>query len=542
MMKKKVMPLSCLMAAAMLAGCGTAAPAVPEETTAPAVETAEAAQETAPADAAESEAAAVEKTAGVWQVEPCYNFDEIVPLYSEWDHTAGKNAADGLYAVRDGERWSLFSTKTGNIMMQDAAQQMPYLYGTNELSVWLDDEYYNYDNFAAMREKCEGLNAELQANGAEIEVLYDGVGGYANRWIYTEDGQIYYDLLGTYEFSGTPLVQVSDASALFGVRPATWDNEYRCYTVANGAPYAVARSDGSLLSSFRYKNVCMAGDELIAVEDTDGNWGYCDINGEEVIPCTYQAAMQAEGASEPIALRHNIPQFPLVFIIGIAGNADEFDAVGVGQGSIKIPAVLQNQRLSGGSFFYVQLAARDLPDLFAVQPGGHQTLAGALVQVVHLFLRLGKGKADLLGGQVGGVAVQRIHHPGHKTIRCGAAGLRCRTDLPLQSLLVGICVDVRLLQKAQIHAALVQRFVQGTALVGAAAHAGDAVKHDGIPFLHNAQQLVQFPAALAGCAGVDLPHDMGRWVGSGNVADLALDILLRRGNAAVSIDKHSYHL
>lgn len=209
MMKKKVMPLSCLMAAAMLAGCGTAAPAVPEETTAPAVETAEAAQETAPADAAESEAAAVEKTAGVWQVEPCYNFDEIVPLYSEWDHTAGKNAADGLYAVRDGERWSLFSTKTGNIMMQDAAQQMPYLYGTNELSVWLDDEYYNYDNFAAMREKCEGLNAELQANGAEIEVLYDGVGGYANRWIYTEDGQIYYDLLGTYEFSGTPLVQVS---------------------------------------------------------------------------------------------------------------------------------------------------------------------------------------------------------------------------------------------------------------------------------------------------------------------------------------------
>lgn len=178
MMKKKVMPLSCLMAAAMLAGCGTAAPAVPEETTAPAVETAEAAQETAPADAAESEAAAVEKTAGVWQVEPCYNFDEIVPLYSEWDHTAGKNAADGLYAVRDGERWSLFSTKTGNIMMQDAAQQMPYLYGTNELSVWLDDEYYNYDNFAAMREKCEGLNAELQANGAEIEVLYDGVGGY----------------------------------------------------------------------------------------------------------------------------------------------------------------------------------------------------------------------------------------------------------------------------------------------------------------------------------------------------------------------------
>lgn len=240
MMKKKVMPLSCLMAAAMLAGCGTAAPAVSEKTTAPAAETAEAAQKTAPADAAESEAAAMEETAGMWKVEPCYNFDEIVPLYSEWDHTAGKNAADGLYAVRDGERWSLFSAKTGNIMMQDAAQQMPYLYGTNELSVWLDDEYYNYDNFAAMREKCEGLNAELQANDAEIEVLYDGVGGYANRWIYTEDSQIYYDLLGTYEFSGTPLAQVSAAPDTPSVDTPSTDNKAAETPAAAGAPSAAA--------------------------------------------------------------------------------------------------------------------------------------------------------------------------------------------------------------------------------------------------------------------------------------------------------------
>ena len=63
MMKKKVMPLSCLMAVAMLAGCGTAAPAVPEETTAPAAEIAEVVQETAPANDTESEAAAVEETA-----------------------------------------------------------------------------------------------------------------------------------------------------------------------------------------------------------------------------------------------------------------------------------------------------------------------------------------------------------------------------------------------------------------------------------------------------------------------------------------------
>ena len=135
------------------------------------------------------------------------------------------------------------------------------------------------------------------------------------------------------------------------------------------------------------------------------------------------------------------------------------------------------------------------------------------MQVIHLFLRLGKGKADLLGGQVGGVAVQRVHHPGHKAVCCGAACLRRCADLPLQSLLVGVGVDVRLLQKAQVHAALVQRLVQGTAFLGAAAHAGDTVKHDGIPCLHNVQQFVQFPATLAGRTCIDFPDDMRRWVG-----------------------------
>ena len=41
---------------------------------------------------------------------------------------------------------------------------------------------------------------------------------FMNRWIYTADGQIYYELLGNFEFDGTPLAQVSDAPALFGVQ------------------------------------------------------------------------------------------------------------------------------------------------------------------------------------------------------------------------------------------------------------------------------------------------------------------------------------
>lgn len=37
---------------------------------------------------------------------------------------------------------------------------------------------------------------------------------------------------------------------------------------------------------------------------------------------------------------HTIPQLPLVFIIGIAGDADQPDTVGVTQGAAEIPAVL----------------------------------------------------------------------------------------------------------------------------------------------------------------------------------------------------------
>lgn len=291
-MKKKLMSLSSLLAAVLLAGCGAAVPAVvPEETPEPtASETTEIAAEAVPA---ETEATATEEPADVWQVEPTYSFDAMVPLYSEWTRTAGMGDTDGLYAVRSGDRWSLFSARTGNVMLQDAARQMPYLYDGEYLSAWFDDEWYN--DYSALQEKCEGYNAELQANGADMQVLYDGIGGIANRWIYTEDGQIYYDLLGTYEFSGTPLEQVSDAPALFGVRQATWDNEYQCYTVDNDALYAVADSAGNLLTDFSYKNVCMAGDVLIAVQSTDGSWGYCDKSGSEVIPCAYQGVLQAEG-------------------------------------------------------------------------------------------------------------------------------------------------------------------------------------------------------------------------------------------------------
>ena len=110
---------------------------------------------------------------------------------------------------------------------------------------------------------------------------------------------------------------------------------------------------------------------------------------------------------------------------------------------------------------------------------------GALVQIVHLFLSLGKGKEYLLFGQIGSVAVQRIHNARNKSVCCGTAGLWGRANLPLQRLLVCICVNVRFFQKAQVHTALIQCLIQSASFLGATAHAGDTVKHNGVPRLHS---------------------------------------------------------
>ena len=297
-MKKKIMSLSCLMVAAALAGCSAAAPAAAsEETTTP--ETSEMTEIPPEAAPAATETPVGAEDTDLWKVEPAYSFDAMIPLYSEWDHTAGRNEADGMYAVRTGERWSLFDSDTGSVILQDEAQQMPYLFGGSELSVWLDESYYNSD-FEVLKKKYNEINAELQANGADMEVQAGDSCVFMNRWIYTADGQIYYELLGNFEFDGTPLAQVSDAPALFGVQQAAWDNDYQGYTVDENALYAVADSAGNLLTDFQYQNVCMYGSDLIAVQDETGNWGYCDKSGNEVIPCVYQAEMDAQGLTGPI--------------------------------------------------------------------------------------------------------------------------------------------------------------------------------------------------------------------------------------------------
>ena len=98
---------------------------------------------------------------------------------------------------------------------------------------------------------------------------------------------------------------------------------------------------------------------------------------------------------------------------------------------------------------------------------------------------------------------------------------------------------MRFFEKAKSYILDVQVFVQLATLIRIAAHAGYAVKYDSVSCLHGVKQLVQFSAALIGCAGIYFSDDMCGWVHCQNVAHLSFNVLLRRGNAAVAIYLHS---
>ena len=101
----------------------------------------------------EAVATAIPSTSNAnWKLPPQYDFDEMIPLFSRETHTAGYAAARNLYAVRKGERWSLFNAANCNAFLEDLSESIPYLYGEQELSIGVDDTY-DYQKLNALEEQ-----------------------------------------------------------------------------------------------------------------------------------------------------------------------------------------------------------------------------------------------------------------------------------------------------------------------------------------------------------------------------------------------------
>ena len=100
--------------------------------------------------------------------------------------------------------------------------------------------------------------------------------------------------------------------------------------------------------------------------------------------------------SVPIWLLRFCSKFFLIFIECIRRNLQIPDALFIIQTSVKCPTVLEDEFFSGNRFLRCELCTLLLTYLLSVQFSRLYALFCALVKVIYFFLRLFKGKFDLL--------------------------------------------------------------------------------------------------------------------------------------------------
>lgn len=169
-------------------------------------------------------------------------------------------------------------------------------------------------------------------------------------------------------------------------------------------------------------------------------------------------------------------------------------------------------------------------NLLAVQPGGQKALTGALVQIGNFFFGLLKGQFDLLLCQGHQILVDALQDEIH--IR------PCHGNAAGQGFFVGLGVDVVLFQEHQPDALMVEVFVQSKTFFCISGHPGHRIEHHRISCFQNSVELQPLWAKNRS-SGVGFLHDMGSRVFSLDVADLTVDALLCRRDAAIAIDVHA---
>ena len=113
----------------------------------------------------------------------------------------------------------------------------------------------------------------------------------------------------------------------------------------------------------------------------------------------------------------------------------------------------------------------------------------------------------------------------------------CHGNAAGHGFFVGLGVDVVLFQEHQLDALVVKVFVQSKTLFCISGHSGHRIEHHHIPCFQNPVEL-QPLRAKDGCASVGFLHDMGSRVLGLDVADLTVNALLCRRDAAIAIDVH----
>ena len=221
-----------------------------------------------------------------WAIQPAYEFEAVEPvadtaLMSPYTVTR-QPGETGYYLVKTGEGWGVLEVSSGETAAVGAFSQPPTICGLGHLYSPADASLQWEDKAAYDR-----FNAELEALGTSYR-LETGHGGGTTYFLADEAGAVTALSVSENGFNPRPLAELEDLPALLPVRRGgvVDDGDGGRMEIKNGGLYAVATSDGALLTDFVYENACMATDEAIAVCE-EGKWGYLDASGREIIPCEY---------------------------------------------------------------------------------------------------------------------------------------------------------------------------------------------------------------------------------------------------------------
>ena len=136
-----------------------------------------------------------------------------------------------------------------------------------------------------------------------------GVTDTTMRRLCAQHGAVSAVSLGEGSAVQRPLAEIEGLPGLIPVQKGALvpDEEGWAQIVTEGEGlFAVATSDGELLTDFVYENACMGTGEAIAV-CKEGRWGYVDASGSEIVPCEYEPFWgvrwewnEAAGKNEPV--------------------------------------------------------------------------------------------------------------------------------------------------------------------------------------------------------------------------------------------------
>ena len=308
-MKKQFAALAAVLALC-LAGCGAADPGSAAHS---------APGQSAPGQSALSQSMpsqSVPDTLGgmEWAIQPAWEFEAVEPVADTATLDAGvvsdRPGEAGYYLAKTAAGWGVLNTADGTLAAEGAFATQPTRCSKGHLyDPGLSDAGREYSP-----EEIQALDAALEAIGTSYRMEV-GHGGGACFLLANEAGAVSAVHFSEVGMSLRPLDQEEGLPGLVPLQQGALRDDWAGaepvsrsdFVLEHEGRFAVASSDGRLLTDFVYENACMGTSEAIAV-CREGRWGYVDASGSEIIPCEYDPFWgvawqwdQETGMSEPVA-------------------------------------------------------------------------------------------------------------------------------------------------------------------------------------------------------------------------------------------------